>query len=300
MGYNDRLLEERTNTQGLSMRIISYKNSHDIDVEFQDGYIARHKQYSHFKRGNIRNPNHKFATNHNKVGQKVMNNEGFEVECVQYTNYDDIIAQIIVNLNGIEYKISKQCSFYNFKRGLISFDIIIDDIIYKKCTQCGRILAVNNFHNSKTKGKWGKVSICKKCASERVKEYRSKNPNKVINQSNKRRNKMIGKGITKEQWLEMMNFFGWRCAYSGEYMSFNKCRTVDHIIPINKGGTNEIWNLVPMHRSYNCSKQDFDPSEWYIEQSFYSEERLQKICDWQIYAYNKYSDEHDLPLKLII
>ena len=44
-----------------------------------------------------------------------------------------------------------------------------------------------------------------------------------------------------------------------------------------------------MNKPYNSSKQDKDMEEWYQEQDFYSEERLQKIYEWQEYAYNKYS-----------
>ena len=52
------------------------------------------------------------------------------------------------------------------------------------------------------------------------KEYRENNPEKIFNQNNKRRlrEESQGNGITKEQWLEMMEFFQWTCAYSGEYI----------------------------------------------------------------------------------
>ena len=88
----------------------------------------------------------------------------------------------------------------------------------------------------------------------------------------------------------MMKFINWRCAYSGEYIGGNENkgnRTIDHIKPLNKGGEHEVWNVVPMSKSYNSSKQDKDMLEWYKEQEFYSEERLNKIYEWQKYAYEK-------------
>ena len=97
-----------------------------------------------------------------------------------------------------------------------------------------------------------------------------------------------GSGIIKEQWLECMKFFGWKCAYSGQVLS-KDTRSLDHVKPLNQGGKHEIWNVVPMYRPYNSSKHDKDMEEWYQEQDFYSEERLQKIYEWQEYAYNKYS-----------
>ena len=115
-----------------------------------------------------------------------------------------------------------------------------------------------------------------------------------FNGHNKRRikEKIQGSGITKTQWLEMMNFFEWKCAYSDMYIGGNenqRNRSIDHIIALDNGGENEIWNLVPMYKSYNSSKQTKDMLEWYQQQDFYSEERLQKIYEWQEYAYNKWN-----------
>ena len=86
-----------------------------------------------------------------------------------------------------------------------------------------------------------------------------------------------------------MKFFGFRCASSGQILS-KDTRSLDHIKPLNQGGEHEIWNLVPMDRRLNSSKHDKDMEEWYKEQDFYSEERLQKIYEWQEYAFNKYAN----------
>lgn len=145
------------------------------------------------------------------------------------------------------------------------------------------------------------------------KEYRLNNKDKIREQSKKYyktlkgqviafncrqkrrlREQTQGNGITTNQWLECMNFFNWKCAYSDNYIGGNEnqnTRSLDHIIPLAKGGENEIWNLVPMYKPYNSSKQDKDLLEWYQEQDFYSEDRLQKIYEWQEYAYNKYHKE---------
>ena len=124
------------------------------------------------------------------------------------------------------------------------------------------------------------------------KQYRENNPNKVFNNSNKRRKREEnqGNGVTKEQWFEMFEFFNWECAYSGVQLDKDN-RSVDHIIPLAEGGLNEIWNCVPMLRNYNTSKHANDMLEWYIKQEFYSEERLQKIYEWVEYAYNKWANK---------
>ena len=121
------------------------------------------------------------------------------------------------------------------------------------------------------------------------KQYVLENPDKVFNKCQKRRlrEENQGNGITKEQWLEMMNFFEWKCAYSGITLT-NDTRSLDHIIAISKGGLNEIWNMCPMLKSYNSSKNTSDMLEWYIKQSYFSEERLNKIYEWIEYAKKKW------------
>ena len=134
--------------------------------------------------------------------------------------------------------------------------------VMRKCTKCGEWLVANNYNFSKKKGgKWGLKNTCKKCdkqwreehKEERLeymkqyyeehkeekleynKQWHKNNPEKLFNKHNKRRSKLEnqGRGITKEQWYEMMNFFDWKCAYSGEKMESNKTangRTIDHIV----------------------------------------------------------------------
>ena len=131
----------------------------------------------------------------------------------------------------------------------------------------------------------------KEAIVERQKKYRNTPQGQVVlfNGRNKRRAKEQnqGSGIAEEQWLEMMNFFNWKCAYSGKKLT-KKTRSIDHIEPLNKGGENEIWNCIPMNRSLNSSKQDKDMLEWYTKQPFYSYERLLKISEWQEYAKNNF------------
>ena len=49
-----RIGEKKCNTQGSQMTIINYNNYHDIDVEFQTGYVAHHVDYDSFKKGTIK------------------------------------------------------------------------------------------------------------------------------------------------------------------------------------------------------------------------------------------------------
>ena len=200
-----------------------------------------------------------------------------------------------------------------------------NEMHFKTCTKCGETLpATTEYFYKQKNGKYGLLSICKKCIAERGKQYREDNKDKIaernkqyyknnkdniaeyqkqwhstpqgqVSSFNKKCRRRIkeqnqGNGITKEQWLECMKFFNFRCAYSGQVLS-KDTRSLDHIKPLNQGGEHEIWNVVPMYKSYNSSKQDKDMEEWYKEQYFYSEERLQKIYEWQEYAFNKWGYE---------
>ena len=142
----------------------------------------------------------------------------------------------------------------------------------------------------------------KEYAKEYNKKYRQTVQGQVIifNNRNKRRSQKInqGKGITIEQWKEVYEYFNWNCAYSEIELSKDN-RNLDHIIPLSKGGSNNIWNMIPMLNIYNFSKQDKLPLEWYKEQEYFSEERLAKIVEWQQYAYDKWATEEDDELILI-
>ena len=145
------------------------------------------------------------------------------------------------------------------------------EIIYKKTRQ----YAIDN----------------KEKSNEYKRKYKKNNPDKVFNDSTKRRDKIEnqGNGITKEQWLEMMNFFNFRCAYSDEYIGGNSDkRTIDHIVALDNGGEHEIWNLVPMYQPYNSGKKNNDMLDWYLQQEYFDIDRLTKIYEWRIYAYWKW------------
>lgn len=52
----DRTGEKKLNNQGCLMKIVKYNSNRDIDIEFENGYIIKNKEYKKFKNGNIRNP----------------------------------------------------------------------------------------------------------------------------------------------------------------------------------------------------------------------------------------------------
>lgn len=60
---------------------------------------------------------------------------------------------------------------------------------------------------------------------------------------------------TFEQWMARVEFYGWCCKYC-RWKLDGKTLTMDHIIPLNKNGSNWASNLAPACKPCNCSKQD--------------------------------------------
>jgi 5-methylcytosine-specific restriction endonuclease McrA len=71
------------------------------------------------------------------------------------------------------------------------------------------------------------------------------------------------KGIQKISKLRLMRLYNaahWKCFYCGRF-----CRlsiTIDHVVPLSKGGTNEISNLLPACKQCNNAKANMSLGEF--------------------------------------
>lgn len=92
------------------------------------------------------------------------------------------------------------------------------------------------------------------------KEYDHAHPENVRARSAlyKARKKAAEGSFTDEQWLALCAEYGQRCAYCGE----EKLLETDHVVPITKGGTNWISNIVPACKNCNASKGTKLLGEW--------------------------------------
>ena len=79
--------------------------------------------------------------------------------------------------------------------------------------------------------------------------------------------------LTDQDWQDAKVFFNNTCAYCG----VDSKLTMDHIIPISKGGKTTPDNIIPACSSCNSSKQAEDVVEWYTKQVFYNKDRLESI-----------------------
>jgi 5-methylcytosine-specific restriction endonuclease McrA len=66
-----------------------------------------------------------------------------------------------------------------------------------------------------------------------------------------------------------------KCGYCGE-----EATSLDHIIPRFKSGSSNRNNLLPACRRCNTNKASAKMEEWYVQQEFYSEIKLNRIKTW--------------------
>jgi hypothetical protein len=84
-----------------------------------------------------------------------------------------------------------------------------------------------------------------------------------------------------------------QCGYCGE-----KATSLDHIIPRFRSGSNNRNNLLPSCQRCNNRKGSSKVEEWYIEQDFFCDKKLQKIKEWRnqkVFDFFLYTDECTSP-----
>ncbi len=90
----------------------------------------------------------------------------------------------------------------------------------------------------------------------RMKEWRRRNPDKsrafLRASFHKRRMQVGDDSFTAAEWIALKMRHGGRCAYCGRDANL----TVDHRIPLSRGGRNVIANIVPACKSCNSRKHD--------------------------------------------
>jgi 5-methylcytosine-specific restriction endonuclease McrA len=76
---------------------------------------------------------------------------------------------------------------------------------------------------------------------------------------NYRARKLAAEGsFTPTEWLALVELHGGRCAYRGEEGPLE----VDHRIPLSRGGSNRIDNILPACRSCNAKKHNMTEEEF--------------------------------------
>jgi 5-methylcytosine-specific restriction endonuclease McrA len=100
--------------------------------------------------------------------------------------------------------------------------------------------------------------------NERAKELYSQDPSRRRESVSKRRIAKLGaKGFhTFEEFRIKLEYYGYRCCYCGKQLDIHTA-TEDHRIPLSRGGTDWIANILPSCKPCNSSKGTKKEKEYY-------------------------------------
>lgn len=157
-------------------------------------------------------------------------------------------------------------------------------ITIKKCTHCEKTKPISEFGEDKRKLN-GYQSQCRACINElrrtkyaekiekrrleyrqehleeihkrdkaRMKQWIKDNPGKHRANCHRRqyREELAGPYYTGEQWQTLLDICGNKCLACGSTENIE----ADHVIPVSKGGSNNISNIQPLCMSCNRSKHN--------------------------------------------
>lgn len=107
--------------QGLKMKIIKYNTCEDIDIEFENNYVAKNRQYSDFLKGTIRNPYYPTVYDTGYFGEGEYSSKVNNKQTIHYTTWKNVFIRCF-DKNELQkhpaYKdctVCKEwCNFQNF------------------------------------------------------------------------------------------------------------------------------------------------------------------------------------------
>ena len=70
-----------------------------------------------------------------------------------------------------------------------------------------------------------------------------------------------GSGVTQEQWESILANADYKCLKCGQAENL----TMDHIVPLSKGGRHEFKNIQPLCLSCNSGKRDREAIDYHIK-----------------------------------
>ena len=98
--------------------------------------------------------------------------------------------------------------------------------------------------------------------AQRLRQWKLDHPESysAIHRRAKHKRRMLieqdGGHWTNEEWLALKHAYDYRCADCGKHEPDEVSLTVDHVIPLSKGGSNSVGNLAPRCRSCNSKKNN--------------------------------------------
>ena len=164
----------------------------------------------------------------------------------------------------------------------------------KTCVLCNRELSIDNFYDAKR-------SLCIECerktARQRMRLYRRTLRGKAAQaltdarKTIRKNNYDVKDDLTVDELVEALEFFD-TCAYCGKPFTSLSDMSIEHIVPLSKGGDNTISNICIVHKSCNSKKQDRDVAE------VFGNEKAAEIKEYT--EWKKGDDKHVRELEKVI
>lgn len=179
-------------------------------------------------------------------------------------------------------------------------------ILLKTCTKCGKAYPkTNEYWQVNKRANDGLQWWCRSCTRQYYRsnkahydeyhaEYRKVNHDKrasrwPVDQANRKaRIKQLPSEFSRSDWARALNYFNGCCAVCGRQLRDlwnTHTPSIDHWIPVNKGGGTVPTNIVPLcHGLGGCNESKCDrlPDEWV--RGRYSKNKAKKIIN-RINAY---------------
>lgn len=109
----------KTNRQGLSYKVITYRNTKDVDVEFEDGLVIKHIPVTKLNQDTLYHPEYPIPKLNKtpvdqRLGEKRKNKQGREMTIIEYRGAEDIDVMLESGF------IVEHTEYQLFERGHIS------------------------------------------------------------------------------------------------------------------------------------------------------------------------------------
>lgn len=143
----------------------------------------------------------------------------------------------------------------------------------KSCSSCGIVKSLDEFNfivSERSKGPKSRIpggpsrvpsSRCKICCASATRLWQTTNAQKykaTKRNYDRRRRNAPGVGVQPRDWERLIKRFRSRCAYCDSEGDM----TMDHVVPLSRGGTHSVGNILPACLSCNSSKNNKLLVEW--------------------------------------
>lgn len=153
------------------------------------------------------------------------------------------------------------------------------------CVECARLQEKNRCidpqkvvrRKARVNAKYRSDSAFREKAIQRAKSRYQENPYYAKNNKQRSRSKLKGYPRIDYSASDLRNHLksmGENCFYCGS----SDRKSLDHVVPVGRGGVDALTNIIPSCLTCNQSKNAQHYVEWYKKQHFFSRDRLRQIA----------------------